>query len=285
MWQRNGFFAQGLYSPGMGLVTRRLLMITVGVFVVDWLLWPNPAGGYSPFERVFGLSRRGLSSGMLWQVLTYTFLHGGFLHLLGNMIGLLFFGSELEQRLGGRRFLLLYLGCGALGGLGWLLLSAGDTAVCIGASAAVLGVIGTFAALYPTRRITLLVFYVLPVTLTARMLALITAGGSLLLMRSNAGGIAHSAHLAGGVAGYLYGLWIDGVRMSPRSSWRPDRVFADWKARLRRGRFRVMDSPADNTPVDWDDVDRILIKIRAMGMGSLTVSERELLERASRQVR
>lgn len=290
MWQRTGFAGGGLFPPSMGLMTKRLLLITVGVFIVGFILSPGANGVFTPFEQVCGLSRRGLASGMIWQLVTYTFMHGSFMHLFGNMLALYFFGSEIEQRLGGRRFLALYLGCGALGGLGWLLLSAGDYAVCIGASGAVLGVLGTFAALYPHRPITLLVFYVLPVTLSARTLVLIIAGASLLLMHSNAGGIAHSAHLAGGLAGYLYGLRIGGghVGRRGRARWRPDQVYADLKARLRRGNFRVMmDDPVDvdDAPVNWEEVDRILIKIRALGMGSLTGRERDLLERASRHVR
>jgi len=288
MWQQygGGFRRFGMMTGGIGLITRRLLFMTVGVFIVDFLLWPNPGGLHTPFERVFGLSRHGIASGMLWQVVTYSFLHGGFWHLFGNMLGLYFFGTELEQRLGSRRFLLLYLGCGALGGLGWLLLSAGANAVCIGASASVFGVLGTFAALYPRRQITLLVFFVLPVTLSARTLILIAGGVSLLLLRSDAGGIAHAAHLAGGAAGYWYGWRIaGGAFRGDGMSWDLRRLFADWRAKMRRGRFRVMREAADDAPVDWYEVDRILMKVRAVGMGGLTKNERDVLDRASRQVR
>lgn len=293
MWQQHrGFGGFGMMGGGIGPVTRRLLFITVGIFIVDFLLWPSHGMHHTPFERMFGLSRQGIASGMLWQVATYSFLHGGFWHLFGNMLGLYFFGTEIEQRLGSRRFLLLYLGCGALGGLGWLLLSAGAGAVCIGASASVFGVLGTFAALYPRRQITLLVFFVLPVTLTARTLILIAGGVSLLLLRTDAGGIAHAAHLAGGAAGYLYGLRLGGGgfgsygrRGMSGMSWNLQRLFADWRARLRRGQFRVMRDAPDDAPVDWQEVDQILLKVRALGMGALTKRERDVLDRASRQVR
>jgi len=288
MWQQHrGFGGFGMPPGGIGPVTRRLLFMTVGVFVVHFLLWPRPGMQHTPFERVFGLSRQGIASGMLWQVVTYSFLHGGFWHLLGNMIGLYFFGTEIEQRLGSRRFLLLYLGCGVVGGLGWLLLSAGAYSICIGASASVFGVLGTFAALYPHRRITLLVFFVLPVTLTARTLVIIVGVVSVLLLRSEAGGIAHAAHLAGGAAGYFYGWRLSLGRYGGGGapSWNLQRLFADWRARMRRGQFRVMGNPVDDGPVDWAEVDRILLKVKALGMGALTKAEREVLDRASRKVR
>ncbi len=290
MWQQHRKFGGfGMAVGGIGLVTRRLLFITVGIFIVQFLLWPRTGVVYTPVGRLFGLSREGIASGMLWQVVTYSFLHGGFWHLFGNMLGLYFFGSEIEQRLGSRRFLLLYLACGALGGLGWLLLSGGadSGAVCIGASASVFGVLGTFAALYPRRQITLLVFFVLPVTLSTRMLVLIAGGVSLYFLRSDAGGIAHAAHLAGGAAGYVYGLRLARGSYGRGGGISSDlaRLFGDWRARLRRGQFRVMRDVADDAPVDWQEVDRILLKVRALGMGGLTRRERDVLDRASRQVR
>ncbi len=289
MWQANRFQGFGAVPGGMGPATKRLLQVTVGVFVLGFLLWPQPGGDFSPLEQAFGLSRRGLAAGRVWQPLTYLFLHGGFMHLLGNMLGLYFFGSELERRLGSRRFLLLYFGAGVLGGLGWLLLSAGDTTVCIGASGAVFGIIGAFAALYPHRQITLLVFFVLPVTLKARTLALIIGAMSLLLLRGNTGGIAHAAHLAGGVAGYLYGMRIGGGHVpgwpgeSGRQWWQG---LSSLRARMRRQQFKVFTTPLeDEGPVDWNEVDRILVKVKTLGMGSLTRGERDVLDRASRQVR
>lgn len=289
MWNDQPFQGFGMMPRGLGVVTRRLLWMTIGVFVADVLFFPRPTPyELSQLESLFALSRQGIASGRIWQLVTYMFLHGGFLHIFANMLGLYFFGSEIESRLGSRRFLWLYLGAGIIGGLGWLLLSVtSGNAVCIGASGAVFGVIGAFAAMYPDRQVTLLVFFVLPVTLKARTLALIIGGVSLLLLRSDAGGIAHAAHLGGGLAGYLVGLrwrggrFQGGLRSMP--SWRV--FWSDWRARLRRGRFRVYSQPNDDEAVDWDEVDRILMKVHSMGMGSLTPMERDVLDRASRQTR
>ncbi len=290
MWQNNRFQGFGPSPYGMGTVTKRLLVATIAIFVIDWLLWPRPAMGLSALDRWMGLSRSGIFSGKIWQFFTYLFIHGGLMHLFSNMLGLYFFGNELEARLGRQRFLLLYFGAGLLGGLGWLILSSRSDAVCIGASGAVFGIIGAFAAIYPHRQITLLVFFILPVTLTARTLALIFGGVSLLLLRSNAGGIAHAAHLAGGVAGYIYGMRVAGTRAAfagntwSTGGWR--RAWSNARAAWRRQRLSVhYTAPPDNTPVDWNEVDRILIKVKALGMGGLNRQERNVLEQASRQSR
>jgi membrane associated rhomboid family serine protease len=226
---------------------------------------------------------------MLWQLGTYMFLHGGLWHLAGNMIGLFFFGNELEMRLGSKRFLYLYLGGGILGAIGWLLLGwMGLYSLqhpMIGASGAVFAIVGAFAALYPNRQITLLVFFVIPVTMTARMMALLFGGFSLLML-GDGSSIAHAAHLAGGIAGYLYGMQLlRSVHSFHQSShdmrWKNIRP-REWLAKLRRSQLRVWDSPTEDKPVDWERVDAILIKIKAQGFGSLTESERKELDRASR---
>lgn len=234
---------------------------------------------------VFGLSRSGLRSAWLWQPLTYMFLHGGVLHLLFNMIGLFFFGPETERAVGTGRFLALYLGCGILGGMGWVGVSGNPHAVCIGASGAVFGVLGAFAGLFPARPVTLLVFFVLPVTVKARTLALLLGAANLFSLVMEPGQIAYTAHLVGGAAGYLYG-----VAYFRRLSLSPARWFADLRWHWLRRRFTVM-RPGEGDPLQADgsgadegspeDVDRILEKIAARGIGSLTPNERDILTRAS----
>lgn len=276
-----------LNFPQLGIVTKRLIIANVVVFFVNALFFSR-AGGSLLFEW-FGLSRVDMFRGMIWQLVTYQFLHAGLFHLLFNMLGLYFFGTELEQRLGVRRFILLYIGGGVLGGLGWVLLT--PVGVCIGASGSLYAVVGAFAALFPHRRITLLVFFILPVTLTARMMAILFGAFSLLMLGSPGSGVAHAAHLAGGVAGYLYALRLmqqAGVRSGfNRSS---GHFWNNMRAQWRRRHFTVHDSPSpmsdpassEEQPVDWDQVDAILAKIKLRGMGALSPREREMLDRASR---
>jgi hypothetical protein len=120
--------------------------INVGVFLVMWLLRLD--GLYA----LLALSYNGLFRGMIWQPVTYMFLHGGFMHLLFNMFTLFFLGPETERAMGSRHFLAMYLLSGVLGGLGWIWLSPHSHALCVGASGAIYGVLAAFATLYPRRR-------------------------------------------------------------------------------------------------------------------------------------
>jgi membrane associated rhomboid family serine protease len=267
-----------------GKIVRRILWITIGVFIVEVLLDPRCLDPWvvGPLGRWFGLAWRDVSRGMVWQLVTYVFLHGSIMHVLMNMLGLYFLGRELEDYLGWKRFLYLYVGCGVLGGLGWLLLSGGSGGRCVGASGAVFGIIGAFAALFPHRQLTLLVFFVLPVTTSARTLAIVFGVGSLLMLRVGGGGIAHAAHLAGGVAGYLYGRHIAAdlqYRHVHGRPWSASGIRAWW----RRRQYKVI--AESDEPVDWDEVDAVLDKIRLQGVQSLSRDEKDLLDRASREKR
>ncbi len=278
-------YSYGIAQRPLGRAVRNILIITIGLFVLEVLVDPRPLDTHhvGPLAKWLGLSRDDVLHGMIWQPVTYMFLHGGFMHLLMNMLGLLFLGRELEDRLGSKRFLQIYLGCGLLGGLVGLLLSGSTGRVCVGASGAVFGIIGAFAALFPHRQITLLLFFVFPVTTSARTLAIVFGVGSLLMLRIGGGDVAHAAHLAGGIAGYLYGRHIAGdVQYGPggQSGW----SLSSFRAWLRRRRYTVVsDSPQE--PLDWDDVDAVLDKIRLQGVNSLTRKEKELLDRASKTAR
>ncbi len=274
--------------PRPGPALRLLLGTTVGVTLAQFLIG-------APFVRHFALSRSGMAAGEVWQLVTYLFLHGGVMHLLMNMLGLYFFGRELETALGTRPFVRLYLFCGAVAGLGWLALS-GHGAVCLGASGAVFGIVGMYAALYPRRRVTLLLFLVVPVNLSARAMALGFMGVSLLLMFDGGSGVAHAAHLVGGATGYGLG-WLTTHGGGPRglaSLWgglragRRRRGFAvlhgESALHGEDGRRRAGDAMADDGPVpDGATVDAILDKITREGIGALTSAERAVLDRAARR--
>jgi len=269
------------YNPMAQRITpmvKNLLIANVAVFVVLLIL-----ARQSPYHvwwpaAVLGLSRSGLLHGMLWQPFSYMFVHGSLMHILANMFGLYFLGPEVERTIGSRRFIIFYLLSGMAAGLVWVLFSGGDSP-CIGASGAVYAVVAAFAGLYPRRRLTMLLYFVIPINMSATTLILVLVGGSLLMALSDRGGnIAHTAHLAGAVIGYLYGNYLRSGRIGfgSRNSWTP----AEIKARIRRGRMRVIE-PQDK-PVDWGRVDAILDKVRFYGIGSLTAAEKELLDRASR---
>ncbi len=266
--------------------TRMVLWVTVAAFVLQIVFDNITRGG---FTYLFALRRSGLTAGMIWQPVTYMLLHGGLLHILLNMLIVFMFGRELERILGVRRFLLLYIGSGVIGGLGWVLMSG--RGYCIGASGGVFGLIGTYAALFPNRPITLLLFFVLPVTMRARMLALILAGVSLVLMFGD-GNVAHSAHLAGGLAGYWFGAQLlrqarAGANRRLRRSLADVVGGAMRNARLRPRltvQYHVPEDEGGDDMVSMEEIDGLLDKILSHGVGSLTAHERRVLERASKEL-
>jgi len=146
----------------------------------------------------------------------------------------------------------------------------------------VFGIIGAFAALFPHRQLTLLLFFVIPVTTSARTLAIVFGIATLLMLAMGGGGVAHAAHLAGGIAGYLYGHHLAGAVQYGRGGskgW----SLSSLRAAFRRRQYKVVEEPEE--PVDGDEVDAVLDKIQREGVNSLTRKEKELLDRASRQKR
>jgi len=147
-----------------------------------------------------------MSRGMVWQLLTHQFLHANFLHVAMNMLGLWFAGRIMENLLGARAFVLLYLTCGVAGGLCQLVFVPG--AILIGASGAVCGLITAFSALYPEMQITALLFFVIPVRLRAKWLGYGLVIVSVFFTLTGLGGnVGHAAHLGGALAGYV-SVWI-----------------------------------------------------------------------------
>lgn len=160
-----------------------------------------------PVALLFAIHGRGLSHGFFWTPVTYMFLHGSWTHLLLNTVGLLVMGNAVEHLLGTRRFWTVFLLSGIVGGIGWALLQGlGSGVPCVGASAGVLGLIGAYAALRPRDRF--LLIFPIPVTLSARALALWLGIANGIDLAFGHGQVAYLAHLVGIVTGALYGLFI-----------------------------------------------------------------------------
>ncbi|HEY8471655.1 MAG TPA: rhomboid family intramembrane serine protease [Natronosporangium sp.] len=146
------------------------------------------------------------------SVLYSMFLHGGWLHLLGNMLFLFVFGNNVEDRFGRLRYLLFYLACGYAATYGYALANADSTVPLVGASGAVSGVLGAYLVLYPRARVWSLVPVLLfiPLRLPAWLVLglwfalqwLYSAGYAV----SDAGGVAYLAHVLGFIAGMLVAL-------------------------------------------------------------------------------
>lgn len=141
-----------------------------------------------------------------WQLLTYMFVHGSMWHLLFNMLALFLFGMPLERNLGSNEFLLYYFVTGLGAGLATLVVnhfSGMGMIPVVGASGAIYALLLAYATLYPDARI--FIFGLIP--LRAPVAVLLFAGLELFFqLTGTQGGVAHLAHLAGLIFGYLYFL-------------------------------------------------------------------------------
>ncbi len=225
--------------------------------------------------------------GRPWTFVTYMFVHGGMLHLAFNMLALYVFGTPVENRLGGRAFLTYYLVCG----VGAAAVAMGlatvhfDASPIIGASGAVLGIAVAFAMLWPDAEILL---FPIPVPIRARVLVIIYAVMfSVMAVFGFERDVAQTAHLGGLLTGYLFFKLRDRAPRLPQARARrlEPAVMAQSVARDSglprppRAAARRSDDP------QTAEVDRVLDKINAQGIGSLTSEERRFLEDVSRKKR
>ena len=154
-----------------------LLAVYVIVFVAE--LASVRFAPQSHFFSYLALSKEGMERGYVWQLVTYQFMHAGWLHLLLNGWAIFTFGRELETLLGEKKFLALMFSSGIVGGVFQVLVSLlwpqlfGGAVV--GASACAFGLVAAFALIFPERELTMLVFFVIPVHLPAKTLLLISA--------------------------------------------------------------------------------------------------------------
>ena len=141
-----------------------------------------------------------------WQLITYMFLHGGFMHIFFNLFVLWMFGQQIEHLWGTKRFVIYYFLTGIGAGILHLSLAAGGGVPTVGASGAVFGVLLAFGMMFPNREI-MLIF--LPIPIKAKYFVIMI--GAFELFAGVSGlqtGIAHFAHLGGLVVGYiLIRLW------------------------------------------------------------------------------
>lgn len=238
--------------------TLRLIIANVVVFFIEQTM-PGLARNLV-FVPAFVLLRP-------WTIVTYMFLHAGIGHIFFNMLALFFFGPRVEMRLGGRRYLWLYFLSGISGAVLSFFMAPG--AAVVGASGAVFGVMLAFAQFWP--RDLIYIWGVLPIE--ARWLVLLTTAISLRFgFSGSGGGIAHFAHLGGFAGAFLYLRWIDRMQGSKRFERKvqpkvEDRRLANW---------RSVD-PRQAHEVNRDELNRILDKINARGLASLTPDERRFL--------
>ena len=184
-----------------------------------------PDAALEPFMRTYGV----VPARFEWvAVLTSMFLHGGWLHFLGNMLYLWIFGDNVEDRLGHLRYVLFYLLCGAAAALAHVFMNPGSTIPTIGASGAIAGVMGAYFMLYPQSRVLALVplFIIWEIIEVPAIFFLgiwflmqfFSGVGSLAADATavETGGVAFWAHVAGFVAGVVS---VFALRKPARGQW------------------------------------------------------------------
>ena len=224
-----------------------------------------------------------------WTMITYMFVHGGLLHLVLNMWMLFLFGSAVESRMGSRGFLVFYLACGAGAALfAYALSGLLPVDPFIGASGAILGVAVAFAFFWPDAE---LIVFPLPIPLKARTLVAILIGLDVVAYAISGGHshIAHVAHIGGAAFALIYFRVQSLGRRNPTEPPRSvERVVMVQSGASEPEHRRTPVTPIrPRRRVDADpvaaEVDRVLDKISAQGMDSLTPAERRFLDEVSKR--
>jgi membrane associated rhomboid family serine protease len=192
-------------SRSFPIVTVGLILANTLAFLYELSLGPGLKQFILDYGFVPGrLTQQGMVA--LWPgALTSMFLHGGWMHLIGNMLYLWIFGNNIEDSLGHFRFLLFYLLGGLFAALTQIYAYPNSPVPMIGASGAIAGVLGGYLLLFPRARVLTLVFFVIIIRLI-RIPALIVLGFWFLMQLLSLGGaakgnIAFYAHIGGFISG------------------------------------------------------------------------------------
>ncbi len=270
--------SRGFSLDGPRSMVTNLIIINVVVYVVDAFFFNGRLG------ILLGVSPETLREPwMWWRFITYGFAHDyDARHILFNMIGLFFFGRDVESLYGRWKFLGMYLTAILLGSLVWSLtsLAVGDSGYLIGASGAVTTVILLFAIHFP-RRIVYLMF-VLPVP--AWVLGVLLIAGNLMGMQSGQAGqpgprVAFDVHLVGAAYAFMF----------YKTQWELGQYFsAKWLMNLKnfkpKPKLRVHDPESRQQSLD-EQADAVLDKLHREGEAGLTARERKVLEEYSRRMK
>jgi membrane associated rhomboid family serine protease len=230
-------YRAGGYSPAyFPNGVKWLLIVNTAVFLVGFFAyaWFDA----SPLTLFALVPRFVLHYGMLWQLVTYMFLHGGVWHLVFNMLALWMFGADLERDWGTRLFLKYYFLCGIAAGLCVVLVSLVRPSEAafptLGASGAIYGLLLAYGVLYADR----IILFMLLFPMKAKYAVMIWGAIAFLGFWTPGTGVSHVAHLGGMLFGYLY--------LKTRMQCRPGNPavslharFRDWKRQRARRKFQV----------------------------------------------
>jgi membrane associated rhomboid family serine protease len=230
-----------------------LIIANVAVFVIQIIMQAIAVNKhqyayiYENFLSLFAMVPEYITTKFyFWQFVTAMFLHDGLWHIFFNMLGLFFFGPELEALWGKRRFLKFYFIVGILANVFAYLLNIHVSVPTIGASGAVFALLGAFGALYPDVKI---IVYIFPVKIKY-FLAFSFIYATLGMLGLEAPGIAHGVHFAGIVLGVAY------VKLKWRAfddfKFRIKERLRLWRLRRKYRNFKIVDSEVKQM---WDDLE------------------------------
>jgi len=259
-------------------------MLFFGLFTIDGTSLTQMMGQVFPLYPI--------GNGFeLWQLVTYLFMHGSFMHLLFNMFALWMFGLELENEWGSRKFLTYYLLCGVGAGLSNLFIGPlfGPAAPTIGASGAVYGILLAFGMMYPDRPI--FVYFLLPIR--ARYFVIIYMALEVYAgVSSTSDGVAHFAHLGGAAVGFIYILWdqkrfpFQDFLSRQTERYVPTEKVNEYSAG-NRGRVydaKYFDVNERDEKISQARIDEILDKISQSGYQNLSDQDKKILFDASKKL-
>lgn len=269
---------------------KKIIVINVVVFLAQALLsaitYLLNAG--NPADLIFGYLTLPASFVSFiykpWSIVTYMFLHGGFLHILFNMLWLFWMGSLLHEYLGNRRVYQAYFAGGIFGGIIYMIAynvfpvfnPVVDHAYALGASAGVLSVVVAAATLLPDYPVQMFLFG----TVRLKYIALVSVLLDLIsIPNGNAGG--HIAHLGGALFGFLFIRYLQKVTIIDKVSDAVSGIFSKKKKLKVVHRTTYMKMDDQNKP-SQTEIDSILDKISKSGYDSLTKREKEILFKASK---
>jgi rhomboid family protein len=197
--------------------SRTVPFVTVGLIIANALVFlymiTLPDAMLERFVATYAVVPAWFSVPTLF---TSQFLHAGWMHIIGNMLYLWIFGDNVEDRLGHFRYVLFYLGAGALAAILQVLFNPFSAVPMLGASGAIAGVMGAYFVLYPQSRVLTAVFIIIffdvieiPAVFFLGiwfLMQLLSGVGSLGITNAASGGTAFWAHVGGFVAGVIVGL-------------------------------------------------------------------------------
>ena len=295
-------------------VIKYLLISNIGVFLLQFFFLDTLRAGSVPigdlFVKNFALFTYESPFFRPWQLFTYMYMHGGFSHLFFNMFALWMFGMELENMWGSKTFFIFYTVCGVGAGIANAFLAPLVSYIppnvpTVGASGSIYGVLIAFGMIFPNRYI--YIYFMLPIKAKYLVIVYILIEVFAVASQSQSG-IAHIAHLGGGVVGFLYVYFIlnKGKPKFFKNQGQDNNVFNNFKDMFEKKPEPPKYEPPKNVyDANFEDlskskyeddmrrnekeaqikIDAILDKLGANGYASLTEEEKRILFQESKKLR